>query len=98
MFTSKTPVEPTPLEKEMTNVLSHLEGINPASDEYATVLDKLEKLNALKEPQKEPKKRISPDALVSAGASLLGIVLILSYEQTHVVTTKALSFITKPKI
>jgi hypothetical protein len=39
----------------------------------------------------------SPDAVVTAAASVVGILLVLHYEKLGVVTSKALSFIGKAK-
>lgn len=43
------------------------------------------------------KFNISGDALITAGASLAGILMILSYERANVIATKALGFIAKAR-
>jgi hypothetical protein len=65
------------------------------SEEYATLLQRLDKLHSIKEANT---KRISPDTLLIVGGNLLGIVLILGYERVNVVASKALSFVMKSKV
>ena len=42
--------------------------------------------------------KVSPDTLVIVGANLLGIILILKFEQLDIITTKALSFVIKGRV
>lgn len=49
------------------------------------------------EKEKSASWRPSPDAVIGAAASILGIVAILHYEKVGVVTSKALGFIGKMK-
>lgn len=64
------------------------------SDEYAILVGHLTTLNDLKA---KAKWKFSGDGMLAAGANLLGILLIISHEQTNVLTSKALSFVMKPK-
>jgi len=65
------------------------------SEEYGTMVSRLDKLYAMKNTNKN---RVSKDAIWTIGANILGIILILGHERANVVTSKALSFIVKPKI
>jgi len=49
----------------------------------------------LKQMDTEKPDRVSKDALVAAGASIAGIVLIIGYERMNVIASKALSFVFK---
>lgn len=60
------------------------------TDDYATMLNRLERLYKLKE--KNAPKRISPDTMLIVGGNLFGILVIVYFEQAHVLTSKALSF------
>ena len=42
--------------------------------------------------------KVSSDTLVIVGANLLGIILILKFEQLDIITTKALSFVIKGRV
>lgn len=94
MFAKKN-LEPTPLDLALTQALSDLQTLSPESDEYTKAVTNIDKLTKMKEHH-APKK-VSPDVLVTAGANLAGIVLILQYERVHVVASKALGFVMKLK-
>jgi hypothetical protein len=82
------------LDKAISDLLEELE-VMPGSDEdYSPTADNLIKLMKLKQ-EVNPAWRPSPDAVIAAAGSLLGILLILNYERAEVVTSKALSFVMK---
>ena len=70
----------------------------PGTEEHRAILDEIERLHKLKAPAKEPRKRVSPDAVIGAAASLVGIVLVANAETVGAFTSKAFSIIPKPKI
>lgn len=84
------------LDEAISDALITLKGLDEQSEEYGTASDQLVKLMKLKN-EINPSWRPSPDALVGAAASVLGILLILRYEKLEVVTSKALSFVGKIK-
>lgn len=98
MFTKKHNTKDKALDTEIQEVLSEMRDINKAHPDYETHLDKLERLYKLKLNIQHEKKTVSPDALVAAGASIAGIVMILGFEQANVLTSKAMSFVFKPKV
>lgn len=55
-------------------------------------LKRYEKLLNLRELRKQSngKKQLDPNSILSASAGLAGILLILNYEKTDVITSKAL--------
>jgi hypothetical protein len=64
------------------------------SDEaYASLVDQLVKLHKLKEDEKP--SRVSHDTLITAGANLLGIVLIVGHERAHIISSRAKDFVLK---
>jgi hypothetical protein len=81
----------TTLEKEIDGVIEIMEQTNPGTEIYSIMADNLHRLYEAK--GKEPKRGISPDTIVLVAGNVLVVVLILTYEQTHIITTKALSFI-----
>jgi hypothetical protein len=95
MFTKKTPATLTRLDKAIEDVLIDMGGFTSDQEEYADMLKTLERLYRLKEQDTPP--RISPDVALTVGANLLGILMILGYERTQIVTSKALSFVLKLK-
>lgn len=98
MFNKKTKEERPGLEKAIDDALMELAGLNADSEEYAKVLEKIERLYKLLEPSPEPSKPVSKDALLMVAGNLAGIALILGYERAHVITSKALGFIIKSRI
>ena len=98
MFNKQTPVTYPKLEAEINSAISNLEGIQPESKEYATIVDQIVKLDAVLSNNKVKKTAVSMDTLVAVGGNLLGILLILNYERVGAVTTKALGFVIKSKV
>jgi hypothetical protein len=85
------------MNKAIDDVLEFMEKCEPDSEEYSKAARNLKELC-------EAKGRLSPELLavlaivVPAVTSVLGIVLILNYEQLNVVTTKALGFVVKGRL
>ena len=92
MFTKK-PQQKTELDEVIDDLYTEMKSFTADSKEYTAMVDNLVKLNAVKE--NSSKKSVSPDVIVTVGANLAGIALILSYERASVVASKALSFVMK---
>ena len=83
--------EPNVLNEPIEKVLEELRVHDPNTKEFATNLTYLERLTELKAETRR-KMRISPDTLVTSGCTLLGIVIIIAYEQKHAMTSKGFGF------
>jgi len=82
------------LDLEIERLLAVLKTTPTHSDPYAATADQLVKLYKLKEV--DSKSRVSPDALLAAGASIGGILLVTYWEQTaHILTSKAFPLVGK---
>lgn len=93
MFTRNRQNEPSLLDKAIADATLQLDYVPAYSEEYDKIVDRIERMYKLKEgnlPQ-----RVSPDTLAVVLGNLLGIVVIVGYEQRHVVTSKALNFVMK---
>jgi hypothetical protein len=66
------------------------------TDDYDRKVDQIAKLYDLKKHSASDK--LSKDTLVTVLGNIAGILLILNYERMHVVTSKAVGFVLKPKI
>lgn len=86
---------PDPIDLVIIQALSDMQSLSPETPEYAKALSAVSTLTKLKEHNAP--KTVSPDVLITAGANLAGILLILHYERVHVVASKALSFVMKLK-
>jgi len=87
----KKTTEETLLDLEITSVQTALTKLKPTDDDYDTTLTQLERLFALKQTEKPQK--ISADTKATIAANLAGILTIVAYEHSHVITTKALTFL-----
>lgn len=85
----------TQFDSELTRSVSLLRGHDVDSDEYATILGRVEKLHELRKDEKP--KPVSLDTALSVGANLFGILMIIKHENINVITSKALSFVHRVK-
>ena len=92
MFEPNLP-EKTSLDKAIDDLYRQMDDLTGDTQEYAAMADQLVKLHALK--MNESSRRVSPDVKATIMANLLGILIIVTHERVHVVTTKALGFIRK---
>lgn len=88
MFTKK---DKSRLEIEIDQLVLHLKDHNPTSEEYGTIVDRMMKLHKL-EAETQP-EQISRNTMLSVGANLLGIAMIIKHENVNVITSKALGFV-----
>lgn len=88
------PTEKSGLDQAIEKVLHEMKSFSSEDDEYAKMVDQLEKLYALKDTEKPD--RVSRDTLAIIAANLIGIVLIVGYESKNIVTSKALNFLKVP--
>lgn len=79
--------EPSDLENEIARLFKILKECVPGTARYNEVSDQIAKLYKLKEV--DSKSGVSKDAMVGAATNLAGILLVLHYEQLHVITSKA---------
>lgn len=91
----KKPVQKTQLDEAIDLATRALAGYEPHSEEYAKTVEQLTALNAIREDTHTD--RLSKDTLALILGNLAGIVVIVAYEHSHVITSKALSFLTKSK-
>lgn len=82
---------PGTYEHELQRLLLILEKLEPSSEEYKNVLAAIDMLDIL--VKSGDKNKISPDTIVMGAIQILGILLVLNYEQAHVVTSKAFGMI-----
>jgi len=93
MFDWNRPNHELRLDEAIENVLAEMAGHDADSDEYAQMTDQLTKLYAIKASTKPD--RISKDTIAIVVGNLIGILMIVGYEQGHILTSKAGSFLVK---
>lgn len=87
--------EPTPLEKEIERAVQRLSDWDVATEEYDRLLNTISRLEEIKAEEKPD--RLSKETMAVLGTNLLGIILILRYEQLNVITSRAMSLLIRPK-
>lgn len=87
--------EPHILDAPIDKLLSEMETYSPETSEYKNAIKQLDRLMKMK--AKSGRKQVSPDTILIVVGNLLGIGIIVIYEQKHVLVSKALSYILKPK-
>lgn len=87
MFKKK---EPSKLDEAIDDIFREMAGYTSDTDEYDKMTVQLERLYALKEGRRT---RVDPNTLVVAGANVLAVVLIVTHERMHVITTRAMNLI-----
>lgn len=95
MFKSFKSEEAKELSDAINRASSTLTTYDVGSDEYSKTLSHLERLYTMKAETR--KYRVTPDAMLIVAGNLLGILVIVAYEQKHVFGSKAINFITKAK-
>jgi len=89
--------KPTSIEEvEYKRLYEELSFYEPYQKKYARIMDQLERHKKLQGTYRPEKKSVSPETWATIGANLISIFAILSYEQAHMITSKALSFVRKP--
>jgi hypothetical protein len=86
--------ETTIYDEPIARVLADMETYGPDAPEYPQLVERLAELSKIQSENR--KKRISPDTLAIVLGNLAGILIIVAYEQKHVMNSKGLNFI-KPK-
>jgi hypothetical protein len=94
MFGRTPKLEAVKLDAAMLRLLDDMENDETNSEEYANRLKHLKELSKLR--SEERPERVSSDTIATVAGNLLGILIIVAYEQKHVMTSKGLSFV-RPK-
>lgn len=82
------------LERAIDRLYTEMAATDVESEEYAQFTEQLSKLYQLKEIA-PPKSKVSPDTLALVFGNLAGIAIIVGHERASIVTSKALSFVSK---
>ena len=83
------------LDKEIERLTNQLGCLSPVDENYAKIADNLKLLCEAREKKND--RVLSKEALFAAGVNILGILIVLNFEKTGVITSKAFSFLTKGK-
>lgn len=78
------------LEEHILHLLETLQALPAYSDDYEPITNQLTALMELRQ-----KNTISKDTWVTVGSHIAGLVVLMNHERTHVIASKALSFVKK---
>lgn len=95
MDTFLRPKSLTAMDEEIERLVNQLKCMSPVEDDYAKVADNLKVLCEAREKKND--RVISTEMLVGVAANIVGLLVILNFEKTGVITSKAISFLWKSK-
>jgi hypothetical protein len=100
VFARKSNDETHPLDESIENLTRALTGMTQGEEVHTQAVQSLKVLMELRNADKAESRKppVSPEVLTAASAHILGILLILGFEQKHVLTSKAMSFVPKIRI
>jgi hypothetical protein len=87
--------ESVKLNFAINRVLDDMDTYGPDAPEYPALLASLERLTELRTTSRSA--RVSPDTMAIVAGNLLGILVIVAYEHTHVVVSKSLPLLLKTR-
>lgn len=94
MFYRKTDIE-IQIDAQIAAQLKKLVEPNLTAAEYDVIVERITKLEKLK-PETKP-KQLSPDTVLAVVANLVGIYWMTTLERERPITSKALTFVMKPR-
>jgi hypothetical protein len=96
MFGRKPKVVNAKLDDAMINLLDGMDTYGSDCEEYPVLLGYLEKVSVLRKSE-DPKRRVSADQRAFVIGNILTVLIIVMYEQKHVMTSKGLGFVLRNK-
>ena len=86
------------------HLLHALDSLEPTSDEYHTVMNRMKDIHAMQLEELHEKNEvlklnasmeINPNTVIATGGSIAAILLIMNYERLHALTSKGVSIATR---
>lgn len=91
----RKPAPKTKLDNVIDELLDEMMLVHGHDDDYSKMTDNLSKLVALKETNS--KKRVSPDTAAVVGGNIVVALMIIAFEQKHVITSRVLNFMARAR-
>ena len=86
--------EPSIYDRPIEKVLDAMDMYNPDDPEWPALMANLKELSDRK--ARSWKDKVSPDTIAIVAGNLLGILIIVAYEQSHPMVSKGLNYV-KPQ-
>lgn len=90
------PKKRTYVDNEILRITNALKFQEPNSDEYQELLDRLGKLQKIR--QEEKPEFVKPDTIVMAVVSIIQIGMVLKYEEFNVITSRVFNMLHLTKV
>lgn len=84
---------PTAVDTAVDAAYAKLAEMDPTSDEFVKATNNIQ---ALLKTTKPVRDRVSPDTIVKVAGSIVSVLIIIAYEQKHVISKTAVGFVVKP--
>lgn len=91
----KNEADTTAIDKQIQAVLSEMEIVGVSDEKYPKMIGYLKQLHELK--ARERREPVSSDMIAQIVGNLGGILLIIIYEQKHVLNSKGWSQLFRPR-
>lgn len=85
----------TPVDSQILAILDEMEVVGVHDEKYPKLMDHLKQLNEMKTKTRRPP--VSADTVALCLSNLAGILIIVIYEQKHVLTSKGFTERIRPK-
>lgn len=79
------------LDLEIQRIVKYLSELEPNDENYASTAENLKKLCEAREKRND--RVLSYEAILSAAVSIVGLLVVLNYEKTGIITSKAFSIL-----
>lgn len=84
------------LDEPIKRILADMEAYGPDNEAYTMLVEHLERLKRMK-MEETHRRRPSPDTVLVVVGNILGILAIVAYEQKHVMASRGLGFVMRPR-
>lgn len=79
------------MDEEIARLTAKLSTMQPLSEDYSKTVDLITKLTKARAEKNE--RAISMDTILTVGANILGMLLVLNYERLNVITSRAITMV-----
>ena len=93
MLSQADKIERTNLSIAINRLLTEMDTYGPDSPEYPALVAHLKTLTKIRKAK--PSYRVDPNTMALVAGNLLGILVIVAYEQKHVMVSKAKDLLLK---
>lgn len=83
------------IDERIDEILVKMQNYDQYSDDYKSMADNLKTLSEVRDNLKDKRCRLDPNVILNGLFAFAQIIVILMYEERHVIRSKATSFMTR---